>query len=219
MKILKLEDVNVYYRKSHILRDVSFHVDRGEIVALLGRNGVGKTVTLKSIMGLVKASGRIIFDGMDISHIPSYKIPGLGIGYVPQRGKVFPYLSVKENLKMVSDASVKFDLFPSLKEKLNQPAGTLSAGEQQMLAMVRALTGKPKMLLLDEPFGGLMPSLMSKVKKAIRLANQDGVSVLLVEQNIKEALKLCDRVLIMERGAVTWQGKPQEIEEVLSNLL
>jgi len=217
--MLVVEDVHVYYGKSHVLQGVSLKVEKGEIVTLLGRNGAGKTTTLRAIMGLTKpTSGKILFKNVDITRLPTFKIAKLGIGYVPQGRHLFTRLTVLENLKTgfkgkldkdtISDI---FKLFPVLKERLSQVAGTLSGGEQQMLAIARALATNPDLLLMDEPTTGLMPALVSKFKEVIKRLNDEGMTILLVEQKVPLALDLSDRIYIMEKGRIMYSGKPEEL--------
>jgi len=220
--ILKVDAIHTYYGKSHILHGVSLEVGEGEVVALLGRNGVGKTTTLKSIMGLVPPrSGRIVFNGREITRLPAYKVPRLGIGYIPQGKHIFPELTVLENLKIglirgkLDGDSLKgtFNYFPRLQERLDQMGGSLSGGEQQMLAIARALITNPRLLLMDEPTEGLMPLLVRLMKDIIKSIKGNGVSLLLVEQNLGTALEVSDKIYIMEKGMIVYEGKPQELAE------
>jgi len=208
--MLKLEGVYAGYGKSRVLQGVDMEVGTGEAVALLGRNGVGKTTTLRGIMGLTPPSeGTITFNGDRISSLPGHVIPRRGIGYVPQGRHIFPSLSVMDNLclgltRPATDADLDpiFERFPRLKERLKQMGGTLSGGEQQMLAIARCLITKPSILLLDEPTEGIMPTLVLGLRDEIKRINAEGVSILFVEQNIPAALAVCSRVYIMEKGAV-----------------
>ncbi len=219
--MLRLEDVHTYYGKSHILQGVVLEVRDGEAVALLGRNGVGKTTTLRTIMGLAPAArGRIVFDGTRLDRVPAHTIPRLGVGYVPQGRRIFPRLTVHENLCLglprdPADGELEpvFARFPALRQRLGQPGGTLSGGEQQMLAIARCLVMKPKLLLLDEPTEGIMPKLVAAIREDIRAINRSGVSILLVEQNIRTALTVCDRVYIMEKGVICYEGTSRELRE------
>jgi len=220
--MLEVETIDAYYGASRVLSQISLRVNPGEIVGLLGRNGSGKTTLLKSILGLVLIkSGQILFNGHKISGLESHKIPRLGIAYLPQNLRVFPTLTVFENLKLAA-LKGKFDersleaifaRFPQLKGRLKQPAGTLSGGEQQMLAVARALIQKPKLLLLDEPTEGLMPSLVTTVEGAIQSAKENGTSVLLAEQNLEVALRLCDRIYILEKGMIVLEKPANELSE------
>jgi branched-chain amino acid transport system ATP-binding protein len=218
--MLSLRNVHVHIGKLHILQGVDLDVKEGECAALLGRNGVGKTTTLRSIMGLVaRSGGRIEFQGDDLSPCAPHKIPGKGIGYVPQGRGIFPTLSVQENLLIgvtgKRDAALEgyvLTCFPRLKERLKQNGGTLSGGEQQMLAIARCLMMRPKLIILDEPTEGIMPRLVSQIRREIHRINRSGVSILLVEQNVETALKLCPRVFLMEKGTVVYSGTSHELK-------
>ena len=220
--MLELEALDAYYGASRVLNKVSLRVNAGETVGLLGRNGSGKTTLLKSILGLVTIrSGQIFFNSQKISGLVAHKIPRLGIAYMPQNQRVFPTLTVLENLKLAA-LKGKFDWrsleatlerFPQLKGRLKQPAGTLSGGEQQILAIARALMPRPKLLLLDEPTEGLMPSLVAAVEDAINAAKEGGTGVLMAEQNLGTALKLCDRVYILEKGTIMLEKPVNELSE------
>jgi len=219
--LLSIDDIHVYYGKSYILQGVSLEVNEGEVVALLGRNGVGKTTTLMTIMGLVKPKfGKTFLKEVDITSLPPFKIARLGIGYIPQGRRLFPELSVLENLKaatrnrsntMILDDI--FDLFPALKSRLNQKALTLSGGEQQMLTISRALATKPDILLLDEPTTGLMPALVSKLGDTIKELNERGIAIFLVEEKIPFTLALAERAYIMDKGRIEYSGKVEELRQ------
>jgi branched-chain amino acid transport system ATP-binding protein len=217
--MLELVDVHASYGKIRVLRGVNLRVGDGESVALLGRNGVGKTTTLRTIMGLLAASsGQILFEGADLRTVEPWQIAGRGIGYVPQGRGIFPMLSVLENLCIGLKGAPPperlqyvFDRFPKLRERLSQAGGTLSGGEQQMLAIARCLMLRPRLLILDEPTEGIMPKLVNEIRSEIRSVNQAGVSVLLVEQNVKTALKLCTRAFIMEKGVVVYNGTTAQL--------
>ncbi len=219
--MLELSNVQAHYGKVHVLRGCSLKVSGGEAVGLLGRNGVGKTTTLKAIMGLVPTTGgRVSLNGTHLNRIPAHTIPGHGIGYVPQGRGIFPTLSVGENLELgLSKKPIPevlehvFDRFPKLKERLGQSGGTLSGGEQQMLAIARCLVLQPKLLILDEPTEGIMPILVQDIRREITAVNNTGVSILLVEQNIKTALKLCSRIYLMEKGVVVHEASALELEQ------
>jgi branched-chain amino acid transport system ATP-binding protein len=213
--MLTLDAVDTYYAKSHILHGVSLEVRPGEVVGLLGRNGVGKSTTLKTIMGLVRpAGGRITFEGRDIAGLAPYRLARLGIGYVPEDRRIFRLLSVLENLRTGLDrpavsASHRQALldkvyasFPILAERRNQAGGTLSGGEQQMLAIARAMMLEPRIMLVDEPTEGLMPRMVGQIRAIIDVLHREGVAILLVEQNVPLTLDVCDRVYIMEKGMV-----------------
>jgi branched-chain amino acid transport system ATP-binding protein len=210
--LVRVEDVHTYYGKSHILHGVSLNVAPGEVVGLLGRNGVGKSTTLKTIMGLVRPSrGTVRFDGISINATPPHKLARLGIGYVPEDRRM---LTLMENLRtgldrggMTEDKRAlllekAFTYFPVLKERRTQAGGTLSGGEQQMLAIARAMMLEPKIILLDEPTEGLMPRMVSQIRNIIEVLHNEGVAILLVEQNVPLTLEASQHVYIMEKGAV-----------------
>ena len=219
--MLILKDVNCFFGKSHILHNTTLEIRERELVGLVGRNGVGKTTTLKAIMGLVPPkSGTIQLNGNPLSSLPAYQIPRQGLSYVPQGRHLFPKLTVMENLKIpVVQGSLNqenleeiFDYFPRLKERLKQKAGTLSGGEQQMLAVGRALITRPKLILLDEPTEGLMPLLVRLISETVEAINQKGTTILLVEQNLKTLKDICHRIYIMEKGAIVYEGTPDQLE-------
>jgi branched-chain amino acid transport system ATP-binding protein len=218
--MLSLRDVHLHIGKLHILQGVTLEVKPGESAALLGRNGVGKTTTLRAIMGLVpRSSGAIEFDSVDLGSCPAHEIPRHGIGYVPQGRGIFPNLTVLENLNIGlpgqrdgAREDYVFTCFPRLKERLKQFGNTLSGGEQQMLAIARCLMMRPKLIILDEPTEGIMPKLVSQIRREIHRINQSGVSVLLVEQNVETALKLCPRVFLMEKGTIVYSGASHELK-------
>jgi branched-chain amino acid transport system ATP-binding protein len=213
--LVRVENIHTYYGKSHILHGVSLKVGRAEVVGLLGRNGVGKSTTLKAIAGLVHPSeGEVLFEGRPITQTPAHRLARLGIGYVPEDRRIFRLLSVIENLRTGLDRhgvtkDRKKDLldkvyqyFPVLAERRNQAGGTLSGGEQQMLAIARAMMLEPKIILLDEPTEGLMPRMVSQIRQIIDVLHREGVAILLVEQNVPLTLEASQRVYIMEKGAV-----------------
>jgi len=217
--LVAVEDIHTYYGKSHILNGVSLQVGAGEVVGLLGRNGVGKSTTLKTIMGLVSPSqGRVLFEGKTVSGMPSHKLARLGIGYVPEDRRIFKLLTVMENLRTgldrdgVTEEKKKqlldkaFTYFPRLGERRAQAGGTLSGGEQQMLAIARVMMLEPKIVLLDEPTEGLMPRMVSQIREIIDVLHQEGVAILLVEQNVPLTLAASQRVYFMEKGAVRHQA-------------
>jgi len=218
--MLSLHDVHVHIGKLHILQGVSLEVKPGECVALLGRNGVGKTTTLRAIMGLAPRSrGAIEFGNADLANCPAHEIPRHGIGYVPQGRGIFPNLTVLENLTIgvpgrrdTEREEYVFACFPRLKERLKQSGSTLSGGEQQMLAIARCLMMRPKLIILDEPTEGIMPKLVSQIRREIHRINQTGVSVLLVEQNVETAIKLCPRVFLMEKGTIVYSGASHDLK-------
>ncbi|MBP1715325.1 MAG: transporter related [Deltaproteobacteria bacterium] len=226
--LLEVKDLNTFYGMSHVLQGISLHVDQGEIVALLGRNGMGKSTTLKSIMGLVKPnSGSVVFAGKIITGNPPYKVARAGIGYVPEERRIFPNLSVMDNLLLgikggkitnPDDPNVWtveriFQHFPKLKERAEQKGRFLSGGEQQMLTIGRSLMGNPKLLLVDEPTEGLAPLLVMEVRDMLEGIHKVGVSILLVEHNIKVALSLASRVYLMGKAHIGFAGTPTELED------
>jgi branched-chain amino acid transport system ATP-binding protein len=223
--LVAVEEVHTYYGKSHILHGVSLHVDRGEVVGLLGRNGVGKSTTLKTIMGLVHPTrGKVLFAGKSVTNLPAHKLARLGIGYVPEDRRIFRLLTVMENLRTgldrhgITEARKQelldkaFAYFPVLAERRNQAGGTLSGGEQQMLAIARAMTLEPKIILLDEPTEGLMPRMVSQIRQIIDVLHRDGVAILLVEQNVPLTLEASNRVYIMEKGAIRHHCAASELK-------
>jgi branched-chain amino acid transport system ATP-binding protein len=222
--LVVVEDVHTFYGKSHILHGVSLSVGRGEVVGLLGRNGVGKSTTLKTIMGLISPSqGRVLFEGRSIGGTPAHKIARMGIAYVPEDRRIFKLLTVMENLRTgldragVSEARKQqllaklFEYFPRLAERRNQAGGTLSGGEQQMLAIGRAMMLEPKIILLDEPTEGLMPRMVGQIKEIVDVLHREGVAILLVEQNVPLTLGASKRVYFMEKGAVRHHAKSSEL--------
>lgn len=224
--MLKIEGLNVYYGNIHAIKDISIEVNEGEIVSLIGANGAGKTTTLQTISGLLKPrSGSIEFLGYDLLKTEAHKILQLGVAQVPEGRRVFSNLTVKENLQMGSysindtaeaikaDRKSVYDRFPRLRERKKQFAGTLSGGEQQMLAMGRALMSRPKILILDEPSMGLSPLLVKEIFEIIKAVNESGVTVLLVEQNAKRALSISDRAYVLETGRIVKEGKASELLE------
>ena len=222
--LVSVQGIHTYYGKSHILHGVSLDVAAGEVVGLLGRNGVGKSTTLKSIMGLVNPSeGTITFQGRSITREPPHKVARIGIGYVPEDRRIFKLLTVMENLRTGLDrAGVTetrkrelldkiFTFFPRLGERRNQAGGTLSGGEQQMLAISRAMMLEPKVILLDEPTEGLMPRMVSQIREIIGVLHNEGVAILLVEQNVPLTLDACQRIYFMEKGAVRHHAAASEL--------
>ena len=221
--LLELDRIAVHYGKIAALRDVSLTVDEGEIVTLIGANGAGKTTTLKTISGLRPLSaGRILFDGVDISRMPGHQRVVAGIGHAPEGRGVFPGLTVEENLLMgaytrkgdvTKDLYEVYELFPRLAERRHQPGGTLSGGEQQMIAIGRALMTKPRVLLLDEPSMGLAPILVRQIFSIIQQINQRGTTILLVEQNAQQALRLAHRGYVIETGRIVLDAPSSELLE------
>jgi branched-chain amino acid transport system ATP-binding protein len=220
--LIEINKMNTYYGISHILFDVSLSVKRGEVVCILGRNGVGKSTIMQSIMGLtVPKSGNISFKGTSIRGKKPFEIAHLGIGYVPEDRIIFPNLTVKENLEMGIKRGNKgqwnidriYQLFPILKTRLAQSGGTLSGGEQQMLTIARSLMGNPELLLLDEPTEGLSPLIVKELEGHIRKLKDEGMTILLAEQNSNVTLNLSDRAYIIEKGHVKWDGKINVLQE------
>ena len=218
--MLEIQDLHAYYGKSHILQGVSFKVADGEIVSLLGRNGVGRSTTCKAVMGLVPPQGSVIYKGKQLAGLLPHKIAHLGLGYVPEDRQIFPTLTVRQNLELgikklgvqgrwsVTDA---FELFPRLQDRADTAAGVLSGGEQQMLAMCRTLMGDPDLIMIDEPTEGLAPKIVEQVGAFLTEIAQRGVSILLVEQKLTIALKVAQRVLVMGHGKIVFEGTPQEL--------
>jgi len=226
--LLQISDLNTYYGASHVLHGISLSVAQGEVVALLGRNGMGKSTVLKTVMGLVKPrSGSVAFDGRDITGYPPFKVARAGVGYVPDERRIFPDLSVMDNLLLGIKAGQRadpkdpkvwtveriFDHFPRLKERKDNKGRFLSGGEQQMLAIGRSLMGNPTLLLVDEPTEGLAPLMVKEVRDVLFEINQAGVSVLLVEHNIKVALSLAHRVYLMGKAHIGFDGTVEELKD------
>ena len=223
MALLEVQDIQVYYGMIQALKGVSFSVNEGEVIALIGANGAGKTTTLHTVTGLLRAkSGHIIYDGQDITKVPAHKIVTMGMAHVPEGRRVFANMTVLQNLKMgaftrsdkneiESTIEMIYKRFPRLKERQNQTAGTLSGGEQQMLAMGRALMSKPKIILMDEPSMGLSPILVEEIFHIIRDISAGGTTVLLVEQNAKKALSIADRAYVLETGNIVLSGDAKEM--------
>ena len=219
--MLKVEDMHVYYGAIHAVKGVSFTVGEGEIVALIGANGAGKSTILKTVSGLMHPrSGSITFCGEDITHQDAYKLLRHGLAHVPEGRRIFQQMTVQENLEMGAyinkgasekDLEMVFDYFPRLKERRRQIAGTLSGGEQQMLAMSRALMSHPKLMMLDEPSMGLAPLLVDQIFAIIKELHRSGTTILLVEQNASKALQVADRAYVLETGSITLSGTGQEL--------
>ena len=223
MAMLEVKNLEVYYGVIQAIKGISFEVNEREVIALIGANGAGKTTTLQTITGMLSpAAGEIIFEGCDISKIPGYKIVSMGMAHVPEGRRVFAELSVYENLKLgaytrkdkqeIAESLAKvYESFPRLEERKNQLAGTLSGGEQQMLAMGRALMSKPRIILMDEPSMGLSPIFVNEIFDIIREVSESGTTVLLVEQNAKKALSIADRAYVLETGSITMDGKAEDL--------
>jgi branched-chain amino acid transport system ATP-binding protein len=230
--MLQLDDLHTYYGQSHVLYGVSLKVKEGSAVALLGRNGMGKTTTIHSIMGMTPPSqGRIIFKGEDITRLQPYQIPQTGLALVPQGRRIFPYLTVKENLTMAARRGRKsegwtidriYSLFPILKERSEYKGNQLSGGEQQMLCIGRALMTNPDMLLMDEPSEGLAPLIVREVANVISALHKSGLSILLVEQNLKMALAVADYIYILSKGKTVHESSPSDLrnnKDIISTYL
>jgi len=223
MSMLEVNDLQVYYGMIHAIKGVSFHVNEGEIIALIGANGAGKTTILHTITGLIASKGgQVVFDGKDITKTPAHKIVELGMAHVPEGRRVFAQLSVYQNLKMGAytrsdkneieeSLEMVYKRFPRLEERKNQMAGTLSGGEQQMLAMGRALMSKPRIILMDEPSMGLSPILVNEIFDIIQSVSASGTTVLLVEQNAKKALAIADRAYVLETGKISLDGNAKDL--------
>ena len=222
-EILNIENINVYYGQIHALKDVSLKVNEGEIVALIGANGAGKTTTLRTVSGLLRSkTGSIKFMGNDISHTEAHKLVSMGVAHVPEGRHVFLQMTVQENLEMgayTNSSNLKegledvYERFPRLKHRMNQIAGTLSGGEQQMLAMGRALMSKPKLMMLDEPSMGLAPILVQQIFDIVKELNKAGTTILLVEQNAEMALEIADRAYVLETGKIKLSGTGKELAQ------
>ena len=219
--MLKIDDIHVYYGAIHAIKGVSFEVGEGEIVALIGANGAGKSTILKTVSGLMHPrSGNISFCGENIAHMDAYKLLRHGLAHVPEGRRIFQQMTVQDNLEMGAfihkevnkdDLERVFNYFPRLKERRKQIAGTLSGGEQQMLAIARAMMSKPRLLMLDEPSMGLAPILIDQIFEIIKQLHADGTTILLVEQNASKALEIADRAYVLETGKVILSGTGQEL--------
>lgn len=221
-KLLSVNDINVYYGAIHAIKGISFEVNEGEIVTLIGANGAGKSTSLNTVSGLLRPkTGKIVFDGRDISRIPAHKLVKMGLSQVPEGRRVFLQMTVQENLEMgaftAPNGSISasldkvYELFPRLKERYRQIAGTLSGGEQQMLAMGRALMSSPKLMMLDEPSMGLAPILVEQIFEIIGNLHKAGTTILLVEQNAQMALSIADRAYVLETGKISLSGDAKDL--------
>ena len=222
MSLLEVQDLHVYYGSIHAIKGISFHVEKGEIVTLIGANGAGKSTTLNTVSGLLKpGDGSVFFDGTSIVGVPAHKLVGKGMALCPEGRRIFAQLSVEENLEMgaftrpgseIKDSMERvYENFPRLKERYKQTAGTLSGGEQQMLAMGRALMSKPDLMMLDEPSMGLAPILVDQIFEIIKKLHKNGTTILLVEQNAQMALSIADRAYVLETGKIVNEGTGAEL--------
>ncbi|MFI8823140.1 ABC transporter ATP-binding protein [Streptomyces sp. NPDC053431] len=221
--LLEVEDLRVAYGKIEAVKGISFSVEAGQVVALIGTNGAGKTTTLRTLSGLLKpTSGKITFDGQPLNGVPAHKVVSLGLAHSPEGRHIFPRLTIAENLQLGAflrkdkdgierDVQKAYDLFPILGERRKQAAGTLSGGEQQMLAMGRALMSQPKLLMLDEPSMGLSPIMMQKIMETIATLKSEGMTILLIEQNAQAALSLADQAYVLEVGKIKLSGTGQDL--------
>ncbi|MCB0370553.1 MAG: ABC transporter ATP-binding protein [Bdellovibrionales bacterium] len=220
--MLKVDNLVVNYGAIQAIKGISFEIEKGEIVSLIGANGAGKTTTLKAISGIVDSKGSIFLNERDLKQVPAHERVKYGLAQSPEGRGIFPQMTVKENLllgafcrtdkdQILKDEAFCFELFPRLKERVSQMAGTLSGGEQQMLSISRAIMSKPQLLLLDEPSLGLAPIIVSQIFDIIKHLNSDGMTILLVEQNAKQALSISDRAYVLETGLITLNGKGQEL--------
>lgn len=219
--MLEIEDLHAFYGKSHILQGVNMHIDAGEVVSLLGRNGVGRSTTVKAIMGEVPPRGVIRFKGQNIANLPSYRIARLGLGYVPEHRDIFPGLTVRQNLLLGMKDTTRpgrwkleemLEMFPNLKARADTAAGVLSGGEKQMLTTCRTLMGDPDLIMIDEPTEGLAPLIVQQIADLIMRIADAGVAILLVEQKLSIALNISDRVYIMGHGRIVFEGTPAELK-------
>jgi len=219
--MLRVHDMHAYYGKSHVLQGVDLEIRSGEIVSLLGRNGVGRSTTVKAIMGQVQHTGELVFQGASLDGLSTHQIARLGLGYVPENRDIFPTLTVRQNLLLGLKSGEKesrwseedmYELFPRLKERLSAPAGVLSGGEQQMLTLCRTLMGNPSLIMIDEPTEGLAPKIVEQMAVLFDEIAKRGVAILLVEQKLTIALKISHRVYVMGHGQIVFEGTPKDLE-------
>ena len=220
--LLSVRNLHAYYGKSHVLQGVNMDVEKGQVTALLGRNGVGRSTTVKAIMGEVKPQGEIRFNGKNIAGLPNYRIAHAGLGYVPENRDIFPLMSVRDNLLLgIKDIKSPgkwsiddmLDLFPNLKQRADTQAGFLSGGEKQMLTICRTLMGDPELIMIDEPTEGLAPRIVAQLGELMAEIARQGVSILLVEQKLSIALKISQRVYVMGHGEIVYSGTPEDFKE------
>ena len=220
--MLEVRDLHAYYGKSHILHGVHLDVGEGEIVSLLGRNGVGRSTTIKAIMGMVDCTGTVKFQGEDLTGLKAFQVAHKGLGYVPENRDIFPSLTVRQNLLLGQKGKLEsqrwgmedmFQIFPRLKERADTEAGVLSGGEQQMLTLCRTLMGDPALVMIDEPTEGLAPKIVEQVARLFEEIRKRGVSILLVEQKLAIALDISERLYVMGHGHIVFEGKPRDVRE------
>jgi len=220
--MLEVRDLHAYYGKSHILHGVNMTVGKGEIVSLLGRNGVGRSTTIRAVMGMVDCTGSVKFQGEEMVGLKAYQVAHKGLGYVPENRDIFPSLTVRQNLLLGQKGKVEserwgmedmFDIFPRLKERADNEAGVLSGGEQQMLTLCRTLMGDPALVMIDEPTEGLAPKIVEQVARLFEEIRKRGVSILLVEQKLAIALDISERLYVMGHGHIVFEGKPRDVRE------
>ncbi len=220
--MLEVRDLHAFYGKSHILHGVHLSVGDGEIVSLLGRNGVGRSTTIKAIMGMVDCRGSVKFKGEEMAGLKAYQVAHKGLGYVPENRDIFPTLTVRQNLLLGQKGKLEserwgmedmFDIFPRLKERADNEAGVLSGGEQQMLTLCRTLMGDPALVMIDEPTEGLAPKIVEQVARLFEEIRKRGVSILLVEQKLAIALDISERLYVMGHGHIVFEGKPRDVRE------
>lgn len=221
--LLELRDVHAFYGKSHVLHGVNLHVGAGEIVSLLGRNGVGRSTTVKAAMGLVDARGSVLFKGQQLLGLKAFEIAHKGLGYVPENRDIFPTLTVEQNLRLGEKSGKTassrwqihdmYQMFPRLKERQHTQAGVMSGGEQQMLTLCRTLMGDPDLIMIDEPTEGLAPKIVDLVAEYLMTLRQKGISVLLVEQKLAIALDISQRVYVMGHGSIVFEGSPADLKQ------
>ncbi len=220
--MLEVKNLHAYYDKSHILQGVDMHIGKSEIVALLGRNGTGRSTAVKALMGMVKSTGSIRFKGEEISGLRTFEIAHKGLGYVPESREIFPTLTVRQNLELgIKNPKKKtrwaiddmYRLFPRLRERENTPAGVMSGGEQQMLTLCRTLMGDPDLIMIDEPTEGVAPKIVQEIAELLQEITRRGISVFLIEQKLDIALKVCNRLYVMGQGAIVFEGTAAELQE------
>lgn len=221
MALLEISGLHAYYGKSHVLQGVDLRINPGEIVSLLGRNGVGRSTTVKAVMGLVRSTGSVKFDGKELNGMKTHEIVHQGLGYVPESRDVFPSLTVEQNLLLGQQRGKRsqwsmddmYDMFPRLKERRHTAAGVMSGGEQQMLTLCRSLIGDPRLIMIDEPTEGLAPQVVEQVARYLDILRERGVAVLLVEQKLAIALDISQRLYVMGHGTIVFEGAPADLRD------